>query len=223
MTVPVGFSSTGERRFIAIDEDRCLTLLRTIWQGWKKAMVYVEPSLKEVEITECLRRGMRCALTDDPILSQKGLEIWILPGTESYLGEAALMPVGLTDISICFTRIREKHHEHGPHAIIECKRVLETDSDLVRLYVVEGIDRFKEGKYASQHEVGFMVGYLLSGDVDAVVGRINRYLAEKNREAEHLQQSILNGDGWARSSQHYRPSLIKPICIHHAFLRFRNP
>ena len=223
MIVPVGFSGTGERSFIAIGEDRCRTILDIIWCGWKKAVGLSEvvPNLCEVEITERLRQGMRCALKDESLFPQ-GREIWISPGSESHSSEASLKPDGLTDIPISFTKIREMHHEHDPHAIIECKRVSGTDAGLARLYVVSGIDRFKNGKYASQHAVGFMIGYLLSGDVDTAVGRINRYLAKKKREAEHLQQSILIVESRARSSRHYRPDLRKPICLHHTFLRFRN-
>ena len=223
MTIPVGFSGTGEGGFISIGEDRCRTLILTIWQGWEKAVAFPEvgPTLKEVEINECLRRGMRCALADDSLGSRR-LEIFILPGAESHSSDASLRPNGLTDIPICFTRIREMHHEHGPHAIIECKRVSETDADLARLYVCKGIDRFNDGKYASQHAVGFMVGYLLSGDADAVAEKINRYLTSKKRQKEHLRQPALIEVGWGRKSRHPRPSLGKPICLHHAFLGFRS-
>ena len=223
MIVPFGFTGTGERRFICIGGDRCRTVLNALWQGWEKALALpgIAPNLGEVEVTECLRCGMRAALKDG--LLPRSCEIWVLPGTESRSAEASLRPDGLTDIPICFTSIRERHHEHEPHAIIECKRVSGTEAHLARLYVVEGVDRFKDGKYASKHTVGFMTGYLLSGEVDAAVGRINRYLASKQREREHLGPSDLIDETWARSSRHCRPRLRKPICLHHAFLGFEDP
>lgn len=144
--------------------------------------------------------------------------ITVLPGTESRNDPA--MPAGFTDISIHLQDIRERSGDHGPHAVIECKRVAGDDATLCRRYVVDGIDdRFVSGKYAGRHRVAFMAGYVLSGSIDAVVRRINRHLSERGRGAEHLVSCTVLAEAWARSSSHPRPA-PPPIELHHAFLTF---
>ena len=91
---------------------------------------------------------------------------------------------------------------------------------LCRRYVVDGIDdRFISAKYAGRHRVAFMAGYVLSGSVDAVVRRINRYLSERGRAAERLGFCTVLAAAWARSSSHPRLA-PPPIELHHAFLTF---
>lgn len=144
----------------------------------------------------------------------------ILRGTESLSVSSPLTPDGLTDIPIFFQDIRENLDEHDPHAIIECKRIAGNDSRLCRLYVVKGIDRFRQGKYAGNHALAFMAGYLLSGGADAAVAGINGYLSRQVREPEHLTSSTVLPEAWARSSRHPRPEPAAPIELHHAFLEF---
>ena len=176
------------------------------------------PDAGEVQITECLRTGMKEALAETAADWCKKLTV--LPGTESRSSTSVSTPDGLTDIPIFFHDIREELGEHDPHAIIECKRVAGKNTKLCRLYVVEGIDRFKTGKYAGNHAVGFMAGYLLSGDADAATKGINKYLTGKKRQAEHLGSSKIPNVPWVRSSRHSRPKPAKPIDIHHAFFGF---
>ena len=107
----------------------------------------------------------------------------VLPGTESRSSPDLPKPDGRTDIPILFQEIREELDEHDPHAIVECKRVAGSDAGLCRLYVVEGIDRFKTGKYAGNHAVGFMAGYLLSDDAEATAGRTHRSPPRISRNA----------------------------------------
>ena len=171
----------------------------------------------EIEITECLRIGMRRALKDE--IGKWAKKMTILPGAESRSG-AALKPDGRTDIPILFQEIREVYDVHDPHAIIECKRVAGDDATLCRRYVVDGIDdRFISGKYAGRHRVAFMAGYVLSGSVDAVIRRINRHLSERGRAAECLDSCTVLSEAWARSSSHPRPA-PPSIELHHAFLTF---
>ena len=104
---------------------------------------------------------MRRALKETDAAWRK--KMTILPGAESLSRSDVPKPDGLTDIPVLFSDIREEYDEHDPHAIIECKRVAGHDAGLCRLYVVEGIDRFKTGQYASNHAVGFMAGYPTCG------------------------------------------------------------
>ena len=145
----------------------------------------------------------------------------VLPGTESRSSPDLRKPDGRTDIPIFFQEIREELDEHDPHAIVECKRIAGNDADLCRQYVVEGIDRFKTSKYAGNHAVGFMAGYLLSGDASAAAGGINRYLTGQRRQPELLGRSSIPDAPWVRSSRHPRSPLAGPIDLHHAFLAMR--
>ena len=110
----------------------------------------------------------------------------VLPGTETRSRPEVPRPDGRTDIPVFFQDIREEHDEQDPHAIIECKRVAGNDARLCRLYVVEGIDRFSTGKYAANHAVGFMAGYLLAGDAGSAAAGVNRHLTRKGRQSERL-------------------------------------
>lgn len=206
-------------QFIDIHDERCDAILQTLEAGWKRASVWPEVHARagEVEITEHLRDGMRAALT-------AGAAGWcrkmtVLPGTESRSNPDVPRPDGRTDIPIFFSDIREEYDEHDPHAIVECKRVAGDRTDLCREYVIKGIDRFVTGKYAGNHAVGFMAGYLLSGDAQAATAGVNRYLARKEREPERLGPSTVPNAPWARSSRHPRRGPAGPVDLHHAFLR----
>src|SRR5947208_3235224 len=87
----------------------------------------------------------------------------VLPGTESRSQVGMTRPDGRTDIPLIVIEIFLRYGEHDPHAIVECKRLSQNDARLAREYIVEGIDRFCTGKYASNHNQGFMVGYIANG------------------------------------------------------------
>ena len=205
------------RRFIDIDDERSGAILRILDAGWKRAAASpdVHAGAGEVEVTEQLRTGMRAALSARVAAWCK--KMTVLPGTESRSKPDSPRPDGRTDIPVFFQDIREEFDEHDPHAIIECKRVAGGDAKLCRLYVANGVDRFKTGKYASNHAVGFMVGYLLSGNADSASDGINAYLTGRGRRSEHLRPSSVPAAPWARSSRHRRQDSGEPITLHHAF------
>ena len=207
-------------QFIDIGADRSIAVLLILDAGWRRVMerCAIDAHAGEVEITECLRAGMREALNDRIAAWCK--KMTVLPGSESRSVSATLTPDGRTDIPIYFQDVREAYDMHDPHAIVECKRVAGNNAGLCRLYVVEGIDRFKAGKYAGQHVVAFMAGYVLFGGVDAATTRINQYLSGQGRDAEHLTSCSVFSEAWARSSSHPRPVPLAPIDLHHAFLHF---
>ena len=169
----------------------------------------------EVDLNYHLRAGMEAAVNDRVVRSHRTISV--LPGTESR--SAPGKPAGFTDISIHLQDIRERSGDHGPHAVIECKRVAEGEAELCRRYVADGIvDRFVSGKYAGRHRVAFMAGYVRSGSVEAVVRRINQHLSN-GRAAECLGSCTVLAEAWARSSSHPRPARPS-IELHHAFLTF---
>ena len=206
------------RQFIDLHVERCHAILRILADGWGRASASsrVHAGAGEVEITEHLRTEMRKVLkAKDADWCKK---VTVLPGTESRSSSELPKPDGRTDIPIFFQEIREELDDHDPHAIVECKRVAGNDANLCRQYVVEGIDRFKTGKYGGNHAVGFMAGYLLSDDAVAAAGGINRYLARQGRQPEYLGPSSISDVPWAWSSRHPRSSPTEPIDLHHAFL-----
>ena len=206
-----------ERQLLDIQPERCAFILELIEEGWLRTSKCpeVNPATGEVEITERLRDSMREVLKGQ--VASWGRSVWVLPGTESRSTRSARRPDGITDIPIAFTQIRAQFDDHDPHAIIECKRIAGSSTDLCRLYVVEGIDRFKTGKYGGNHTTGFMAGYLLSGSPRSATCGINRYLDGRKRRGDRLGACWLRDEPWARSSVHRRPHSIVPITLHHTF------
>ena len=205
---------------VDLGHDVCATLLELVREGWRIARErdWVTPEMYEVPITEQLRDAMR-ELVERPSL----LHLTIRAGTETRSKECILDPDGRTDMSVFLTNLRERYpKEHDHHGIIECKRVAGHDSDLCRLFVTKGIDRFVTGKYSSSHATGFMVGYVVQGSIDLALSRINRQLRKRKRASEQLAGCRVLSDHWTRSSSHPRHQ-NSDIDLHHAFLDFESP
>ncbi len=218
MRIPHEDKVTSGQGLIPLSDEIVAAILLTLEAGWEiaSACADVNAAAGEVEITERLRDGMRQALDSNEFQWSK--EMTVLPGTESRSRSEVLTPDGRTDISIFMIQIRLQYQAHDPHAIIECKRIAGSDTNLCRLYVVKGIDRFQTGKYAGNHRVGFMVGYLLSGDAAATVSGVNRYLSGKGRQAQYLEPSNIINNFYTWKSSHPR-TISSPIELHHAFFR----
>ena len=210
MKLPFDVTTTAGRRFINLGPDIATAILRTVEVGWKFALRSSDVNAKtgEVGITERLRDG---------ILPWK--TIVVLPGTESRSQPNVVVPDGRTDIPVFWFEIFLRFGGHDPHAIIECKRVAGNNAHLCREYVVEGIDRFRSGKYSGSHSTGFMVGYLLAGNEQMAATRINKVLTGRSRCRENLKPSDLVHKPWAWGSSHPREE-VSPIDLHHAFLAF---
>ena len=217
MRIPVGQSAAVGRTFINLNPAITLTILRTLEAGWALAALSpaVHPEADEVAITEILRDAMRDALRVHNFPWRK--TVIIAPGSESRSQPGMTAPDGRTDIPLYLWRVLARSGEHDPHAIIECKRVAGGDADLAREYVVEGVDRFRTGKYSENHARGFMVGYVLAGTSELVVDGINRYLTGRNRLEDLLKLPRSSSmPGWV--SQHARSAPSKPILLHHIML-----
>jgi len=188
-------------------------ILQTIAEGWSLARQY--PDFKtlntEVPITESLRRGMREALRSQGLPWGKSMMI-VLQGAESKSTPELLTPDGRTDIPLMFIGVLLTSGEHDPHAIIECKRVADSDAVLIKNYVIEGVDRFCSGKYGGNHSRDFMAGYVMSGTANGVVDAINTYLNKNSRSGELLSPQTST---WL--SEHPRMNSSK-IKLHHSML-----
>jgi hypothetical protein len=215
--LPLGQSAAVGRAFIDLTPELTLAVVRTVEAGWPIALARSEvtPQADEVTITECLRDAMRAALVQHRFPWRKTMIV--APGTESRSRAGMVSPDGRTDIPLFLTRVFARSGEHDPHVILECKRVAEGDASLARKYVVEGIDRFRTGKYAENHRCGFMIGYLLSGSAQGAVDGVNRYLARRSRHTEALAPSVIGIALAAWESKHPRDG-GDPIALHHAML-----
>jgi len=220
MKIPYDVPTAVGRDVIALASDIAAAILLTLEAGWAHAVSFpnVHARAGEVAITERLRAGMREVLRDNRFPWKTMV---VLPGTESRSRPDVLLPDGRTDIPIFLIEIFLQTGEHDPHAIIECKRLAGSDTHLCREYVLEGIDRFKTGKYAGRHAAGYMAGYLLSGGAPAAAAGVNGYLSRKARHAEHLGLSRLLARPWLWDSRHPRAAPSPPIELHHAFLGFQ--
>lgn len=222
MRVPYEDKVTSGHGLIFLTDDIVAEILQTLESGWEIASAYpeVHAAAGEVEITERLRDGMRQARNNKGFRLKLEIKMAVLQGAESRSRPEILTPDGRTDIPIFVIEIFAQYGVHDPHAIIECKRIAGSDTNLCRLYVVEGIDRFQTGKYAGNHRVGFMVGYLLSGDAAAVVLGVNRYLTGKGRQAQHLEPSNIINEFYTWKSSHPRTG-SSSIELYHAFFRLK--
>lgn len=216
MRIPYDVPVSVGRELVAIGSDIAAAILLTMEAGW--ALAATSPDMHagsgEVEITERLRDGMRQALNKQRFAWRKNLIV--APGTESRSQPNVMSPDGRTDIPIYIIEIFVRIGEHDPHAIIECKRLAGSDAHLCREYVVEGIDRFRVGKYGANHTIGFMAGYLLSGDEGTAAAGVNAYLTRKARQMEHLARGVLLVRPSFWSSLHPRAIAPTPIELHHS-------
>ena len=222
MKIPADSTSKVGAGLIVLRESVAIKILTTIKAAWilASSRVDVHSGSYEVEITERLRDSMRQTLEASEQPGQRTLTI--LPGTESRSSPAVLRPDGRTDIPIMVTEVFQERGDHDPHAVIECKRLTGSDRNLCREYVVNGIDRFTSGKYARNHRIGFMVGYLVSGRERLSMDGVNRYLTNKGRDTERLHSSKLLPTCWAMTSTHPRSPNNTDIDLHHAHLRLHQ-
>ena len=215
-------TATPGRPYIDLRPHTTEAILRTVRAGWGivSQSSDVSAHTAEVVVTERLRDAMRHALDTGDL--PWGKTFVVQPGTESRSHPDVLSPDGRIDIPVLLIEVFLRFAVHDPHAIIECKRIAGHDTHLCREYVVEGIDRFRTGKYAENHATGFMAGYVIAGDADAAANGVNKYLNSRRsgrepRSDENLAPSPLIDESWAWSSRHPRAA-GSAIDLHHAFL-----
>ena len=197
-----------------------VNILEVIFEGWKHVLKcsIIDSEASELEMNARLLDGMRSVLSKNKIPLQKNIAVF--PAMESRSVGASL-PDGFPDISVYLQDIRERHDDHGPHAIVECKRVVKSQRDLCRRYVKCGIDRFTKERYASDHAIGFMVGYVLRGPPEDTRCAINNVLDRAGRTVEKLRESTIYGIGThVFESSHERHTSQTKIPLYHSLLIF---
>ena len=217
MRIPYDSTGAVGRQYISLNREVVAAILLTLQSGWALASIDAGVAAAgEVEITERLRDGMRSTLNSGNLPWAKSLIIAL--GMESRSTPTITTPDGRTDIPIYIVEVFLRYGEHDPHAIIECKRLDGADTNLCREYVVEGVDRFRTGKYAENHAAGFMAGYLLRGDPSEGAGGVNAYFSRVRREEEQLAASDVIDDARFWHSTHGRAGQRPSIELHHALL-----
>lgn len=217
MRIPYESNGVIGRHYIELAPEIVAAILLTLQSGWAAANIDTGAATAgEVEITEQLRDGMRAALNSGHLPWAKSFIVAL--GMESRSTLARTTPDGRTDIPVYVVEVFLRYGEHDPHAIIECKRLDGANTHLCREYVVEGVDRFRSGKYAENHAAGFMAAYLLRGDAAEAAGAVNAYFTRVRRTAEQLAASdIIDAPSFWRSA-HKRTHPRSPIELHHVFM-----
>ena len=220
MKIPYEAPAPLGREFIELAPEIVAAILITLLAGWQQACAFndVNAQAGEVLMTERLRDGMRRELKSNRF--PWGKTLVVLPGTESRSNGAVVIPDGRTDIPLMLIEVFLRTQEHDPHAIIECKRIVGSDKHLCREYVVEGIDRFRSGKYGQNHAVGLMVGYVLAGTFAEAAAGVNAYLTRRSRAVEHLEPADICLEALSWASLHVRATPLSPVRLNHTFLEF---
>lgn len=217
MRIPHESQGVVGREYIALADEVVAAILVTVREGWALAAIDGETASEgEVVMTERLRDGMRQALTSGTLAWGKSFIVAL--GMESRSTPDVMTPDGRTDIPLYVVEVFLRHAEHDPHAIIECKRLDGSNTYLCREYVIEGVDRFRSGKYAENHASGFMAGYLLSGDALSAAAGVNAYLGRVERADEQIVLSPVVEHPAFWRSEHARTVERSVIAIHHALL-----
>lgn len=140
--------------------------------------------------------------------NQKRLEWNITPVREFYLTQNVKKGKGFADklprIDLRMSNISSKIEIKF---FCEAKRVKETDSNLKRAYISEGMDRFITKKYP----MGCMLGYLLEGKGSGTIKGINTLLEKKKRETEILNLKKYNLLKTYYESNHSEIGILKHL------------
>jgi hypothetical protein len=218
LRIPYEASAPLGKEFIELAPEVAAAILLILVAGWQHACRFndVNAQAGEILMTERLRDGMRSELKSKG--HPWGKMLVVLPGTESRSSSAIVIPDGRTDIPLMVIEVFLRTQEHDPHAIIECKRIAGSDTHLCREYVVEGVDRFRTGKYGRNHAAGFMVGYLLNGTAKEAADGVNAYLTRTARKSEYLDPDDICEGNLTWFSRHPRSAPSSPIHVHHIFL-----
>jgi hypothetical protein len=189
----------------ALSVDQIATVLDLVCRGAHEAQPDIKSGMLEVPTTIVIRKAMRRVKKD---LELTNLEIRGEHELENMATTDATI-LGRIDITLKFL------HQFGnedAYVAIECKRVGANLTDLNAKYVSNGVDRFVTGQYGSEHEWGFMLGYVLALPIQNVVGAIDERLqkvygaaAKLTAEAAHtLSLAIFEGALTQRSGHAIR-------------------
>lgn len=151
----------------ALSSDEVDTVLDLVCRGVAEARQHVTPGMLEVPTTIVVRKAIR------RVKRALGITNLQVRGEHEVDNMATNDPaiLGRIDITLQFS------HQFGDEdafVAIECKRVDAAKPSLSANYVTQGVERFASGQYASGHDWGFMLGYVLTLPVGGIVTTIDQ-------------------------------------------------
>ncbi len=176
----------------SLETDEIETVVDLICQGAREARQYMTPGLLEVPMTVIVRKAMRRMKRD---LGLTNLEVAGEVEIDDMATDGAEL-LGRIDITLKFLR---QFGNEDDYVGVECKRVGagSTFSQLNSRYVTQGVERFINGKYATGHAWGFMLGYALALPADAIVQAVDSRLQSDYGAAAALAAVASHNDALA--------------------------
>jgi hypothetical protein len=178
----------------SLSGDQIATVLDLLCRGCDEAKPHLTPGMLEVPTTMVVRKAVR------RVKKSLGLTNLQIRGEHELEDMATNDPtiLGRIDITLQFLH---QFGDEDAYVAVECKRVRAGDPTLNGSYVTQGVDRFATGQYATGHDWGFMLGYVLalpaSAVVEAVDARIRKTYGEPaglTAESAHsLALAVLEG------------------------------
>ena len=197
--------------------DLIRVVLRLQSDGWNRAkemFADLSPSKNEVYLNGCLFRGMDASRR---ALKLYNLQLLEKPAVRSDSG--LITPDKEPDFGVFFIGFSASY----PHALIEGKRLDPSDRSrkLRGEYIRNGVDRFVDGSYGRDHELDFMVAYVIYGDSSAAMVDINTYLAKVRRTDESMFRDMrFIRSGFVARSEHTQATPVSQFVLLHSFLEF---
>lgn len=138
--------------------------------------------------------------------------------------EHSLKPDGFIDFKMVYGWRDEEYFG------IECKRVSSVtkgkDNDLATKYVTEGIMRFVKGIYSSGHDFAAMLGFVIDGQTDDCVNRIQKRINARIEEI-NLQENWIKEENFGQyehlyRTRHQQKNHNNSITLLHLFVSFSS-
>lgn len=153
----------------ALSDDQIATVLDLVCRGAADARADIAPGMLEVPTTMVVRKAMRrlkkaLGFTNLQIRGEHELE-------DMSTSDPSIL--GRIDITLQFLH---QFGDEDAYVAVECKRVRAGDATLNGSYVTNGVHRFVTGQYATGHEWGFMLGYVLGVPIEDVVSFVDARL-----------------------------------------------
>ena len=150
-----------------LSQDQIATIMDLLCRGAKKARPRLQKGMLEPEITKLVRQSMR---REKLRLSLTNIEIH-----REYVVDASSQIEGRIDIVV---RLPHQFGDEDAYVAVECKKLEANNSTLNGKYVTRGVGQFASGKYAKNHEVAFMMGYVLKLPIESILNYLDRRMRD---------------------------------------------
>lgn len=193
--LPIGRPSFG------LSDDQLATVVDLLCRGVAVARPLLTPGMLEVPITIHVKKAMR------RLKKELGLSNLEITGEFELLDLSNDDPEVLGRIDIIL-RFLHQFGDEEAYLGVECKRVGHGESGLNQRYVTKGVDRFVTGQYATGHQWGMMLGYVLRLPSETMVKGIDaRIQATYGEEAkledfdDHADALSIHSGGLAQGAE----------------------